>query len=395
MKNLYPGLQKDVILFSSAGQIGVINPDGSECHYLQFDLPNLRYCAFGVPFPDSPCLALHTHSQGEIKFEDGVLKENTILVRMWKYHLLSGAMTEIAYRNRPSNYMGVQGVLPGERKIITSALIKNRECLFCCNLDGSDPVQLTTYEDGYAYGTSLSPDGKKIAFHITFPYYRVWTMDVDGKNRKTIADHPEHLYFMPVWSPDGQWLAFQDCRYLTDPGHDWADLCVARADGSDLWLVTHGQSHWFGTSYGTPQARGGGSNTTQWSPDGYTLTYTCKIPGSRTAWVYAQDRPDNDHFNRDYQPEQARGGTQICLVNPFSGEETELTRPQEGVWDFRPAWRSDGTQLTFTRARVGEPSEIWIMNADGSDQRLLTTGKDGKGADFSRWIRLPAVQEVK
>jgi TolB protein len=126
----------------------------------------------------------------------------------------------------------------------------------------------------------------------------------------------------------------------------------------------------------------------QWSPDGSTVTYTRASPGARTAWVFQPQRPDTDHFNRDYLPEQAHGGTQICLLNPFSGKEDELTPYQPRVWDFRARWSPDANWLAFSRARVGEPCELWIMKANGSGARLLTRGVEDKGADHARWIYL-------
>jgi hypothetical protein len=41
--------------------------------------------------------------------------------------------------------------------------------------------------------------------------------------------------------------------------------------------------------------------------------------------------------------------------------------------DVDPAWSPDGTRIAFARA-VGGNSDIWVMNADGSDQTQLTRG---------------------
>ena len=63
-----------------------------------------------------------------------------------------------------------------------------------------------------------------------------------------MAADAELLYFVPVWSPDGEWLAYQACRYHEDPAHDWSDLCISRPDGSDARLLTSGQELWFGAA---------------------------------------------------------------------------------------------------------------------------------------------------
>ena len=112
---------------------------------------------------------------------------------------------------------------------------------------------------------------------------------------------PDHLCFGTSWSPDGNWILYQDCHYKTDPGHDWSDICIGRPDGSENRILTKGQSQWFAAAYGNLKRHGDGSNMPQWCPDGRIL-YTRKLPGSQTAWQFQSHRPDTDHFNRDYKP---------------------------------------------------------------------------------------------
>ena len=165
-------------------------------------------------------------------------------------------------------------------------------------------------------------------------------------------------------------------------------MCIGRPDGSEHRVVTEGRRQWFGTSYGSPETRGGGSNTTQWAPDGSWLTYSRALPNSQTAWQYQPQRPDTDHFNRDYIPEEARGGIEICLLNPFTGEIKQLTQNEPPLWDFRTQWSSDGSKILFSRVGTGCSCEVWVMDADGSNQRFLTRGYNDMGADFGRWLTL-------
>jgi TolB protein len=150
--------------------------------------------------------------------------------------------------------------------------------------------------------------------------------------------------------------------------------------------VSSGQRHWFGAAYGPAEARGGGSNTPHWSPDGATVTYTRIAPGSHPDCEYHPERPDHEELV--YRPELARGGTQLCTLDPFSGRVTELTEFQEHRWDCRPMWSPDGRQIAFTRAVVGQPSEIWVIKGDDKNQRLLTRGYGERGADHPRWLQV-------
>jgi TolB protein len=235
---------------------------------------------------------------------------------------------------------------------------------------------------------SLSPDGKRVAFHIASPQgYQVWTSDTDGGDRVRIAAQPGHLYFGTQWSPDGKWVLYVDCLHQQDPGHDWADVCIGRSDGTEHRVLTTGQSMWFAATYGSPKTRGGGSNVPSWTTDGQILfprrTINAKVP-----WEYRVNQPDLDHFNRDFKPDSARGGTQICRLNPLDDSIVELTSEGDRVWDFRASQSPDGKQIAFCRAATGEAPAIWLMESNGRNPRRITQGIDNLGADHPRWIPL-------
>jgi TolB protein len=176
-----------------------------------------------------------------------------------------------------------------------------------------------------------------------------------------------------------------DCLPDKDPGHDWADVCVGRADGTEHRVLTRGQAMWFGATYGGPKTRGGGSNVPAWTHDGRIL-YPRRLPGSKVAWEFQPQRPDVDHFNRDYKPELARGGTEICLLDPRDGSAKALTHSEPPVWDFRASQSPDGRCIVFCRAETGGVPAIWVMDSDGRNPRMLTKGLDNAGADHPRWL---------
>jgi TolB protein len=236
------------------------------------------------------------------------------------------------------------------------------------------------------YGLSLSPDGRRVAFHLASPEgYQVYTSDVDGANRVKVAARAGHLYFGTNWSPDGRWVLYVDCAYQSDPGHDWADVCIGRADGSEHRVLTSDHAMWFAATYGNRQTRGGGSNVPAWTSDGAIL-FPRKTPDARVAWQYQAGRRDVDHFNRDFQPELARGGAQICRLDPRDGTVTELSKSDPPVWDFRASESPDGRQIAFCRAATGEAPALWVMDSDGGNPRRLTGGLEDSGADHPRWL---------
>ena len=179
-------------------------------------------------------------------------------------------------------------------------------------------------------------------------------------------------------------MLYVDCMPGTDPGHDWADVCV----GPDHRTLTGGGAIWSAAAYGDRKTRGGGSNVPAWTHDGQIL-FPRRLPGSKVAWEYQPQRPDVDHFNRDYKPELERGGTEICRLDPRDGRMTALTRSDPPSWDFRASESPDGTHVVFCRAKVGEAPAIWVMDADGRNPRRITQGIDDLGADHPRWLSCP------
>src|SRR5262249_56484687 len=58
--------------------------------------------------------------------------------------------------------------------------------------------------------------------------------------------------------------------------------------------------------------------------------------------------------------------------------------PQDDAWDdFRPDWSPDGRKIAFTSNREGNP-EIYVMNADGSDPVRLTFS-NGASSNSAHW----------
>ena len=374
------GTKSRRILFSSRGKIGIIDEDGANLRFIEPDVPDQLSWHYGPVFADGRRILL-------MSVEGAKTWEHNVRSHLWVYDFETGGVTEIATKDPPAVYMPACALLPGEERLIVGPVINGEQRVYTMNLDGSDQVAVTREGDGFTYGVTLSPDAARLAFHATGPDgYRIFTTNLDGSNRKLVAGASGHLYFGPTWSHNGDWLLYLDCHTSGGPGHDWADLCIGRPDGSEHRVVTHGQRHWFGTSYGGPDTRGSGSNMPQWSPQSMACTYTRALPDSRTAWPYAPDRPDTDHFNRDYQPELARGGTEICLFQPLTGKATRLTHNDPPVWDFRTAWSPDGARIAFCRSPVGQASELWVMDANAGNPRFLTRGFNDLGADHPTWL---------
>ncbi len=374
------------LLFTSQGKTGLADARTGAVRYLQLDVPGQVTWQPGPAFPDGEriiLLSMEPRRDGPGKpFDEYYTQTPT---HIWSYHLDSGRLVELCTRERMAPFVTPALMLSDDRLLVQ--VVKDRVGqILSVRLDGSDPVPFTRPGEGLPYGLSLSPDGRRVAYHLASPEgYQIWTSDVTGANRVRLAADPAHLYFGTAWSPDGDWVLYVDCHYASDPGHDWADVCIGRADGSLHRVLTSGQALWFAATYGGEKNRGGGSNVPAWTPAGQIL-FPRRTPGAQVPWKYRADQPDVDHFNRDFRPDDARGGTQIVRLNSASGETIEITPRQQDVWDFRASAAPDGRQIVFCRAATGEGPAIWIADADGGNARLVTRGVDDLGADHPRWL---------
>ena len=376
------------IVFVSQGQTAITSADGSGLRYFEFDEPDQETWQPGEFLADGRMLlnSMEARRDGPGKPFDEYF--HLTPAHTWIYDPGRDVLEEILTRERLAVSQRPYLLLKDGRILVQVVLEDRTAQAYNMNLDGTDARAVTQAGEGLAYGLSLSPEGSRIAFHLASPSgYQIWTSDVDGGNRILVAAHEEYLYFGPNWSPDGEWLVYQGCLYQQDSGHDWSDLFVSRLDGSQQRRLTDGQALWFGASYGAPETRGGGSNMPVWSGDGAILV-SRRLPDSKVAWEHQPQRPDVDHFNRDFKPELARGGTEICRIDPGDGSVVQLTRSDPPVWDFRQSESPDGKQIVFCRSETGEPPAIWVADADGENQQLLTRGIDGRGADHPRWVPL-------
>lgn len=374
------------LLFTSQGKTGIVDADGGRLRYFDFQVPGQATWQPGPSFADGKrvvFLSMEPRRDGPGRpFDEFYTQTPT---HLWVHDLESGALDEICAKDRLAPFV-TPALLLGDDRILVQVVRKKVGQIYNVRLDGTDAREFTRAGEGLPYGLSLSPDRRRVAFHLASPQgYQVWTSDVDGSNRIRIAAQPEHLYFGTNWSPDGQWVVYVDCLYRHDPGHDWADVCIGRSDGSEHRVITSGQAMWFAATYGNPMTRGGGSNVPVWTRDG-SILFPRRLPDSKVPWEFQPQRPDVDHFNRDYKPELARGGTEICRLDPRDGRVTVLTHSDPPVWDFRVSESPDGKQIVFCRAATGGAPAIWVADADGKKPRLLTRGQDDRGADHPRWL---------
>jgi Tol biopolymer transport system component len=223
-------------------------------------------------------------------------------------------------------------------------------------------------------------------------------LDVESPIRLTIRTADDG---QPAWSPDGQRLAFKTAQGGSN------QLAVINANGKDETLLTRT----FHFSEGQPS----------WSPDGTQLLYrrTPENPLVQNGDIWLLDiATDSDptqpathpvllRTGDERYPSYSPDGTQIAfrgdldLAEP-TGDEELFVMNADGTnvrqltsnadFDSAPSWSPDGRRILFERAPAGtftqgteaQEKDIYVMRADGSHVRRLTDspGLD-EGPEFS------------
>ena len=98
------------------------------------------------------------------------------------------------------------------------------------NADGTDPVQLT-YLDAASFAPFWHPSQKRILFSSNYGdpkgrEFDIWAINVDGSGLERITHAPGFDGF-PMFSPNGEWLAFSSNRATAEGASD-TNVFIAR-----------------------------------------------------------------------------------------------------------------------------------------------------------------------
>ncbi len=292
-------------------------------------------------------------------------------------------------------------------------------------LQSSDLLKLRSVGE-----VKFSPDGSRVAYTVINndgpgrPYSQLWIMTVADNKSNRLGGEKEPSS-NPEWSPDGRSIAYEGRI------GDKSGLIVANADGSNAKFL----SPILGTNNPLPST---GKSVT-WSPDGKRIAFVNAVPGPETQDATGDPVVITRYL---YKPDDSEGFTRfndnrrlhIFVVDISSGQVRQLTtgdhyehsidwspngeeiafisnrEPNEDQFfnydiftlkvsdgsmrrltstesaEYRPRWSPDGKTIVYQATKRGltdlettmEDTHVWLINADGSDRREISSMIDNR-----------------
>ncbi len=221
--------------------------------------------------------------------------------------------------------------------------------IWITSIDGSSPYQLTSVgRPAGGHGSpAFSPDGARVAFssYVRAQSGEIWTVSLSSRNLIRIAKGPG-FRLDPVFGLDGSAIYF--CGVSTS----WTyGVYRGRLDQEKGTPIGEAEELF---NFGLGPVR-----QLALSPDGMRLAYSSLTMSSN---LVSQQ------------------------VSPVSGETVNSPVPitRETGRNSRPSFSPDSTRIAFTKWRLGSRLDVFVSNADGTNETQRTTHVADD--DFPAWF---------
>lgn len=167
--------------------------------------------------------ATNHNGQTRLVYSKEILDEN-----IWQLDLKS-RHSELLLASTRADYN--PNISPDSSRITFVSNRSGNSEIWTAAIDGSKPVQLTSFAGKLTSNPKWSPDGQRIVFdsRVGDGQPRVYLINANGGNQTRLTEEPASE---PTWSRDGQWI------YFTADSKGRREIWKIRPDGSGKTQVT-------------------------------------------------------------------------------------------------------------------------------------------------------------
>lgn len=234
-------------------------------------------------------------------------------------------------------------------------------------LSSMEDIEVSIYDNENIGYIDYSSDGKKIAYHgKESGTPEVYISDLELKDIKKISTPDNYTNWVPVFSPDNKWIAFNK-----EMGFGTGNIYIMKTDSSDVIQLTD-------------------TSTADWGPDwrpyrNNIVFFDSNRDGDRELYRYdtltgkrtqLTDNSENDGLpyvspcrNKILFFSDVDGDDELYVLDLLGGDTTKLTDNE--FKDRSAVWAPNDDFIVFCSDRDGD-LDLYIMNTDGSNVKKLT-----------------------
>ena len=234
---------------------------------------------------------------------------------------------------------------------------------------------------------------------------QIWVQSFDGTAKRRITD-TRYSHRSVTVSPDGQWVAFvADASLRPDSVVEMERDSIAQLpydkkrddiDRNDVDVFVMPIAG--GTPHKVATLMGAESDVT-WSPDSKRIAFIGRPGRTKSARVYVVaatgGTPENILGSYKYEPENIEwlpdgsismtmsigGSSGVFRIDPATKKMTPVLSGRRRITGT--SFDATGKRMAFVATDLTHPTELFVANADGSDEKRLTSFNDKINAEIA------------